>query len=376
MTDGLIQLPPDGSGKMVDCQMLLNSSGQMVYRQTVTFGDPSLIGAIAAVKPASTAAVATDGALVVALSPNSPLPNFSSTQTFNIGTAPAITVNWSGQSVAVSNFPATQPVSLASLPALPAGSNTVGNVGLIGSLPAFAATPTFNLGTAPTITVNWSGQSVSVSNFPTTQAVSIASLPALPAGSNTVGNVGLIGSLPAFAATPTFNIGTAPTLAVNWSGQSVAVSNFPTTQPASAADGAIATQGATTDAAWGGAGAGTLVAILKAIWTKLAGSLSITGSVGVNNKPVGSAAIAASQASIGTAATQIVAARLGAAGTGRISVTLENTGAATVYFGASGVTTTTGMPLPAGAAASIDTQAAIYGIAASGTQTIGVLETF
>ncbi len=33
------------------------------------------------------------------------------------------------------------------------------------------------------------------------------------------------GALPAFAATPTFNIGTAPTLAVNWSGQSVAVSN-------------------------------------------------------------------------------------------------------------------------------------------------------
>ena len=153
-------------------------------------------------------------------------------------------------------------------------------------MPAFAATPTFNLGTAPTITVNWSGQSVSVSNFPTTQAVSIASLPALPAGSNTVGNVG------------------------------------------------------------------------------------------VNNNPVGSAAFAASQASIGTSATQIVAARPGAAGTGRIGVTLENAGSATVYFGASGVTTTTGMPLPAGASATIDTQAAIYGIAASGTQTIGVMETF
>ena len=34
------------------------------------------------------------------------------------------------------------------------------------------------------------------------------------------------------------------------------------------------------------------------------------------------------------------------------------------------------LPLPAGASATINTQAAIYGIAANGTQTIGVMETF
>jgi hypothetical protein len=155
------------------------------------------------------------------------------------------------------------------------------------------------------------------------------------------------GALPAFAATPTFNIGTAPTLAVNWSGQSVAVSNFPATQAVS-------------------------IASLPA----LAAGSNTVGNVGVNNSPVGSAAFAASQASIGTAATQIVAARAGVAGTGRIAATLYNAGSATVYFGASGVTTTTGMPLPAGASATINTQAAIYGIAANGTQTIGVMETF
>ena len=155
------------------------------------------------------------------------------------------------------------------------------------------------------------------------------------------------GALPAFAATPTFNIGTAPTLAVNWSGQSVAVSNFPATQAVS-------------------------IASLPA----LAAGSNTVGNVGVNNNPVGSAGFAASQASIGTAAAQIVAARAGVAGTGRIAATLYNAGSATVYFGASGVTTTTGMPLPAGASATINTQAAIYGIAASGTQTIGIMETF
>jgi hypothetical protein len=155
------------------------------------------------------------------------------------------------------------------------------------------------------------------------------------------------GALPAFAATPTFNIGAAPTLAVNWSGQSVA---------------------ATQSGTWNIGSVASLPA--------LAAGSNTVGNVGVNNNPVGSAAFATSQASIGTAAAQIVAARAGVVGTGRIAATLYNAGSATVYFGASGVTTTTGMPLPAGASATVNTQAAIYGIAASGTQTIGVMETF
>jgi hypothetical protein len=153
--------------------------------------------------------------------------------------------------------------------------------------------------------------------------------------------------LPAFAATPTFNIGAAPTLAVNWSGQSVA---------------------ATQSGTWNIGSVASLPALA-------AGSNTI-GNVGVNNNPVGSAAFAASQASIGTTSAQIVAARTGVSGTGRIAATLYNAGSATVYFGASGVTATTGMPLPPGASATINTQAAIYGIAASGTQSIGVMETF
>jgi len=91
---------------------------------------------------------------------------------------------------------------------------------------------------------------------------------------------------------------------------------------------------------------------------------------------VGSGAIATSQASIGTSAALIVAARTGAAGTGRIAATLYNEGTVTVFFGPSGVTTSTGMPLPAGASATINTTAAIYGISTIASQTIGVMETF
>jgi hypothetical protein len=211
-----------------------------------------------------------------------------------------------------------------------------------GALPAFAATPTFNIGTAPTLAVNWSGQSVAVSNFPATQAVSIATLPALASGSNTIGAVTQAGG----------------PWTINY------------TQIAGA------TLGAAT--AWGAAPSGNVQGVnanVLALPALSAGSNTV-GNVGVNNSPVGSASFAASLASIGTAAAQIVAARAGVAGTGRIAATLYNAGSATDYFGASGVTTTTGMPLPAGASATINTQAAIYGIAASGTQTIGVMETF
>lgn len=68
----------------------------------------------------------------------------------------------SSTSVAVTNFPAIQPVSgtvtfsntsigVSSLPSLPAGSNIIGAIsnisfGISGTLPAFTSTPTFNIG--------------------------------------------------------------------------------------------------------------------------------------------------------------------------------------------------------------------------------------
>lgn len=77
-----------------------------------------------------------------------------------------------------------------------------------------------------------------------------------------------------------------------------------------------------------------------------------------------------SQVSIGASAL-IVAAR-----NGRFAVTIYNNGTDTVFIGNQGVTTVTGLPLPAGGAVSIDTAAAVYGVAASGTQSISTLETF
>jgi len=100
------------------------------------------------------------------------------------------------------------------------------------------------------------------------------------------------------------------------------------------------------------------------------------GVVVVANNPVGAAALATAQASIGTTAASIVPARSGGSGTGRIAATLYNTGAVTVFVGNSGVTTSAGIPVPAGASLTLKTTAALYGITASSTATVGVVETF
>ena len=198
------------------------------------------------------------------------LPAFAATPTFNIGTAPTLAVNWSGQSVAVSNFPATQAVSIASLPALAAGANVIGGVTQSGG----------------PWTVSWSGQSVAATQSGTWNIGSVASLPALAAGSNTIGAVTQAGG--------------------PWTINHTQIAG--------------ATLGAAT--AWGAAPSGNVQGVnanVLALPALPAGSNTV-GNVGVNNNPVGSAAFAASQASIGTAAAQIVAARAGVAGTGRIAV--------------------------------------------------------
>jgi hypothetical protein len=112
-------------------------------------------------------------------------------------------------SVAVSNFPATQPVSAAALP-LPTGAATETSLGTDGAAPpsipgtgirgwlrsiydTLKATLTVSVSNFPG-TQPVSG-SVSVSNFPATQPVSAAALP-LPAGAATETSMGTDGAAP------------------------------------------------------------------------------------------------------------------------------------------------------------------------------------
>ena len=73
MSDQVVQLAQDGTGKKVDVSELTVGANP-VERQRINIADPTNATSIAAVKAASTAAVASDPALVVAVSPNNTIP--------------------------------------------------------------------------------------------------------------------------------------------------------------------------------------------------------------------------------------------------------------------------------------------------------------
>lgn len=137
----------------------------------------------------------------------------------------AVKVSSSGV-VSVDGSASTQPISAASLP-LPSGAATsalqstinttlgspfqaggsIGNssFGISGTLPAYAATPTFNLGTlnGAATAANQATEITALGTINTTLG-----LPFQAGGSIGNSSFGISGTLPAYASTPTFNLGT------------------------------------------------------------------------------------------------------------------------------------------------------------------------
>jgi hypothetical protein len=77
---------------------------------------------------------------------------------------------------------------------------------------------------------------------------------------------------------------------------------------------------------------------------------------------------ATGQVSVGSSTTLIIAA-----GT-RQGVLITNPSSVTVYIGGSGVTTSNGQELLAGESVTLPTTSAVYGVVATGTQTVTYLE--
>jgi len=119
-----------------------------------------------------------------------------------------------GSAVGASNGLFVQP-GAGSIWTLGPGAATIGAIsntsfGISGTLPAFAATPTFNLGAAPTLSVQWSGQSVAAtqasgpwtqnvtqfggSNIVTGTGASGAGVPRVTVSSDSVHPVSMAGS--------------------------------------------------------------------------------------------------------------------------------------------------------------------------------------
>lgn len=136
-----------------------------------------------------------------------------------------------GGSVAVTNFPATQPVSIAaSVPVTDGGSSLTvdGSVSITGSVAVtgsfYQATQPVSLASVPSHPVTNAGTfPVQVSSLPALAAgtnnigdVDVLSLPTLPAGDNNIGNVDIVSmpnvtiANPSLAVTGTFYQATQP----------------------------------------------------------------------------------------------------------------------------------------------------------------------
>jgi hypothetical protein len=122
---------------------------------------------------------------------------------------------------------------------------------------------------------------------------------------------------------------------------------------------------------------------LRSLSVDTSGRLNVNvisgGGGGSGGNPVGAASFNTGQVAMTTSATLACSARTGVSGTGRVAVTINNppTGSSTLYIGnSSGVTISTGYPIPPGDGQTLNTTAAIYGILDTGSTTITFVETF
>ena len=70
MADNSVQLPPDGTGKLVDTQVVVNGSGGIVHRQTVTVGDGNNVAAVQTVQQGGSPSTVADGMAIVGIRPD------------------------------------------------------------------------------------------------------------------------------------------------------------------------------------------------------------------------------------------------------------------------------------------------------------------
>lgn len=126
----------------------------------------------------------------------------------------------------------------------------------------------------------------------------------------------------------------------------------------------------------------------KALWVALYGEASLAAGTNViggvtQGDGLGSGTLNpwfvanASGATLaqGSASPTTTATLIASSSTARRSITITNTGTVQVNIGGSGVTATTGVPLPVGASATFDgaARAAFYGVTASGTGAVAYI---
>ena len=210
------------------------------------------------------------------------------------------------------------------------------SVGLIGTLPAFAVTPTVNIGTMPASAAG----ATATSAAPTyTNAQTNA-----PLSVDLAGNLRTIVS--GGTATPTGAAGTPNAAVISVQGITGGTQFLGGNALGSIVDGASVTLGAKADAAWaGGANPGSQIAILKLIATAAADT---TTPSPVNATPVSAGNMVTAITNVGTTATS-----LGAARPTRQGMTVVNETTNSYRVGTTGVTMANGVLLAGLVGASI-----------------------
>ena len=209
-----------------------NTIGKLAANDGVDIGDVTINNTSIAVTD-NGGSLTVDG--TVGISGTVPVTGtfWQATQPVSISSAVPVTDNGGSLtvdgSVSVSNFPATQAVSISTLPALAAGTNTIGKVDVNGTVPVsgtfWQATQPISGTVAISGTVPISGaltdtqlraSAVAVTGtfWQATQPVSIATLPTLAAGTNNIGDVD-VASLPGTVAADITAIKTATELLDN-----------------------------------------------------------------------------------------------------------------------------------------------------------------
>jgi hypothetical protein len=273
-------------------------------------------------------------------------------------------------SVSVSNFPATQPVSVAALP-LPAGAATEATLATrltettfttrtptLGQKTAAASSPVVLASDQPALPVSDGGGSitvdgaVSVSNFPATQPVSVAALP-LPAGAATEATLATrltettfttrtptVGQKLSAASSPVVLASDQSAVPVSDGGGSitvdgaVSVSNFPATQPVSVAALPLPAGAATEATLATRLTEATFTARVPTLGQKTAAASSPV--VLASDQPalnvIATAPAPPATASVASVAASITSVTIVASNTARKGATVQNDSASALYL--------------------------------------------
>lgn len=205
MASGYVQVPPDSSGKKVDCVSI--SSGAV--RQVVTVGDPTTSSGLATVTGGKLNVNASVGAL--------PNVNISAMPNVNISSMPTVTVQGNVSATIIGSLPN---INISSMPNVTIGggslqvSNNIGVDRIVQTVLA-VVTQAINISSMPAISVGPISTIDKISatvNVVVTNAINISSMPAISVGP--ISTIDKISATVLAAVTNNLNISAMPAVSL------------------------------------------------------------------------------------------------------------------------------------------------------------------